>query len=628
MSSRPAEPTRLLPGLWLFEDTCNVYVLQSGEEAVLVDFGSGAVLEHLGSMGVSRVAWVLHTHHHRDQCQGDRLANDAGIPIAVPAHERHLFDEVESFWDMRPVYNMYNLRSSTFTLGRSVQTAAVLCDYQRFEAGPFSVTVIPTPGHTMGHVALGVEVSGRRVVFSGDLLHHPEHVQNLYDLQWRYDSEDGLVATAWSLRRVMEHGPDLACPSHGPVLENPIDACQGLDRKVRSFLDQQRGLASLAFDTPPVAVLPHLVYLEGMANSWIVVSDSGNAMVVDLGFPDWYLVNSVWGAWEPGDRTRPLLHDLSALCQQHGISSFDVAIPSHYHDDHIGGFPHLQREYGTKVWAFENMVDILEHPHGYKLGCVAHEPLRIDRAVAQGETIRWEEFEFQVFHAPGHTDYHMAMFGEIDGKRVAFSGDNVMRRTNGQLGNSFVPRNHLHANDHLTTARLFLEQEPELACSGHNPPLWLDRGDWEEFEDWSRNETRHWAALSPRGDIESAVFSDSVTVYPYQAPCGPGQQTAMQVRVTNTGDEPLHLEFALIPPSQCEVEPSDGVITANPGERVAFGFVLRAGSGVSTRHRRAPLLLDARVNGRHRGQIAEAIVDLRPELDWGSPTRRRSVADA
>ena len=73
--------------LYLFEDTCNVYVLKEGTRALLIDFGSGRVLDHLGNLGVTRVEWILHTHHHRDQCQGDRLANERSIPIAVPAHE-------------------------------------------------------------------------------------------------------------------------------------------------------------------------------------------------------------------------------------------------------------------------------------------------------------------------------------------------------------------------------------------------------------------------------------------------------------------------------------------------------------------------------------------------------------
>ncbi len=55
--------------LYRFEDTCNVYVLKSNDRALLIDLGSGDVLEHLTQIGVSQVDWVLFTHHHREQCQ-------------------------------------------------------------------------------------------------------------------------------------------------------------------------------------------------------------------------------------------------------------------------------------------------------------------------------------------------------------------------------------------------------------------------------------------------------------------------------------------------------------------------------------------------------------------------------
>src|SRR5436190_10311488 len=55
------------PELYVWTDTCNVYVVKDGEDALLVDLGDGSVLEHLAEIGVQRVEWVLFTHHHREQ---------------------------------------------------------------------------------------------------------------------------------------------------------------------------------------------------------------------------------------------------------------------------------------------------------------------------------------------------------------------------------------------------------------------------------------------------------------------------------------------------------------------------------------------------------------------------------
>src|SRR5208282_1628030 len=100
-------PRKLTENLFLFEDTCNVYIVRDGSRAVLIDFGSGKVLDYLSALGVTKVDWVLHTHHHRDQCQGFHKAVARGIPIAVPAHELHLFADARNFWRNRRVFHLY-----------------------------------------------------------------------------------------------------------------------------------------------------------------------------------------------------------------------------------------------------------------------------------------------------------------------------------------------------------------------------------------------------------------------------------------------------------------------------------------------------------------------------------------
>ena len=84
--------TRLSPSLWWYRDTCNVFLWTAGDRGLLIDFGSGGILDVLGQTGVREIAAVAHTHHHRDQCGGDDRAAALGIPIWVPARERSLFE--------------------------------------------------------------------------------------------------------------------------------------------------------------------------------------------------------------------------------------------------------------------------------------------------------------------------------------------------------------------------------------------------------------------------------------------------------------------------------------------------------------------------------------------------------
>jgi len=106
-----------------FRDTCNVYLIRAGTEAILIDFGDGAILDHLSEFGVERVTDVLMTHHHRDNAQGLARAAAAGIRIWVPPTERDLFENVGQHWQSRAIDVMYDLREDRFSLLEDCRSA-------------------------------------------------------------------------------------------------------------------------------------------------------------------------------------------------------------------------------------------------------------------------------------------------------------------------------------------------------------------------------------------------------------------------------------------------------------------------------------------------------------------------
>jgi glyoxylase-like metal-dependent hydrolase (beta-lactamase superfamily II) len=122
---------KLSENLYLLEDTCNVYLVRDGSRGLLIDFGSGNILKYLSGLGISKVDWILHTHHHRDQCQGDYKAVERSIPIAVPAHERHLFADAENFWRNRRVFHLYYLQQFQH-YDRKHPVTSLLHDMERF----------------------------------------------------------------------------------------------------------------------------------------------------------------------------------------------------------------------------------------------------------------------------------------------------------------------------------------------------------------------------------------------------------------------------------------------------------------------------------------------------------------
>src|SRR5437879_1223009 len=102
---------QLAAGLYRYRDTCNVYAIVRNEKALLIDFGSGGILAELPKTGAKQADWILHTHFHRDQCQGDRLARSRGIHIAIPESERKYFESVKQMWQAKKVFHLYDLRN-------------------------------------------------------------------------------------------------------------------------------------------------------------------------------------------------------------------------------------------------------------------------------------------------------------------------------------------------------------------------------------------------------------------------------------------------------------------------------------------------------------------------------------
>src|SRR3954471_19405883 len=158
----PLDPP-LPSGVFRFRDTCNVYLLRTGRDAVLIDFGAGDVLDHLADYGVDRVTDVLVTHHHRDQVQGLARAAAAGIRIWVPPVERDLFDRVDEHWQARQLDNDYNTRDDRFSLLEPVPVTGTVAEYRTVRYGGVDVTTLPTPGHTVGSVSYLVQVGGRKL---------------------------------------------------------------------------------------------------------------------------------------------------------------------------------------------------------------------------------------------------------------------------------------------------------------------------------------------------------------------------------------------------------------------------------------------------------------------------------
>ena len=602
--------TRIADQLYIFRDTCNVYVLSSGREAVLIDFGSGDVLDHLAAIGVERVTDVLMTHHHRDQGQGLARAVQAGIRIWAPHTEQDLFHSVDAHWQAREVFNNYNVRQDRFSLLESVPVTGTLLDYETRLFGAHSITVIPTPGHTTGSVSFLIELNGQRILFSGDLIYGPGKVVSLAATQWTYNGAEGVAAGIASLLDLQDHQIDWLLPSHGDPIDHPKEAIASLVERFWELLQRRKQNPRLfqLREKPYEQIVPAgedgggtphlLMHRASMANMYVLLSESGKALFIDFGY------DFVTGIAAGSDRAsrRPWLYTLPALKEQFGVRKIDVVLPTHYHDDHVAGCNVLRRVEGTQVWAAENFADILEHPARFDLPCLWYDPIPVDRHLPLGQPISWEEYTLTLHPLPGHTRYAVAVEFEVDGLRVLATGDQY--QGDDGLAWNYVYQNRYAIGDYVATAKLYQRLQPDLILSGHWQPLRVTPEYLQKIAaDADALHRLHRELLPERPDLGAEGFLARIS--PYQVTVPAGETISFAIEIRNPFPRSEEAVLRVVAPRGWEVEPAEQRLQIEGVQQLTF-TVTPTGPAV----RRARVAVDVTIASQRFGQQAEALVTL------------------
>ena len=604
---RAQEPAliEVAPGVSRFRDTCNVYVLRSGREAVLVDFGSGAVLDELAPAGIDGVTDVLVTHHHRDQVQGLQRAADAGIRIWVPPVERELVANVDGHWLTRPLDNDYDLLQDRFSLVEPVPVAGTVDEYRTRRYGGFDVYTLPTPGHTVGSVTYLVQFDGHTLAFSGDLIYGAGKVWSLAATQWTYTEIEGQRATYLSLGTLARRGPDVLLPSHGEPIGDPRPAIELTQRRLDELM-RMRSLdhwdLEMRLDQPWDEITPHLLRNRTcMANSFVLRSDSGAALVIDFGYDFW-----------PGhpiasadmSARRPLLASIPALKREHGVERIEAVLPTHYHDDHVAGLNLLRDVEGAEVWAPENFARVLEDPRRYDLPCLWFDPIPVDRRLQLATPFRWHEYELAVYALPGHTLYAAAILFEVDGRRVLATGDQQTNDGARAILN-YQYRNRFRYDDYVDSAELYAELRPDLILSGHWPVREVDDAWLDDLLVQGRRVAELHRELLPVEEVDLGAEGFAARIEPYRSTARAGDTVTLEVTLRNPFDRPEAATVRLVVPAGWTADPEAEEFEFAEREEAVVRFAV-VPAGVPTR--RARVAADITVGDTPFGQQAEALV--------------------
>ncbi len=616
--------TRLSEHLYRFRDSCNVYLLADGDRGLLIDAGSGAVLDHLNDAGVKQVEWVLHTHHHRDQCWGTPQLRGHGARVAVPEYERYLFDQAELFWQTRRTYDNYNDRNTFFAIDRNIPVDAVLEDYEAFRWRDHEFFVLPAKGHTLGSSALLAKIDGRLVAFTGDLIGAGGKLYQLHAMEYTYASMEGVVFTLQSIRALRKHAPVACLPSHGEAVEDVAGDIERLERRLMDCVRLGRSMRVAGrVSLPETMFLPeprfiplsrHLLWSGEWtcSNFYVILSDSGKAMFVDYGHGFWPHMH-IWADHDGLETMRFVEHHLDELRDSYGVTEFDLVVPTHIHDDHTCGIPFLQRHHGTRCWALEEVAQVLADPAAWaSTPCTFPKPIRIDQRLRDGDSFRWEEYEFQIYHAPGQTEYHSVYCGMIDGRKVAFTGDNyfvddrvVGGRSEPQPYQTTVLRNSFQLAMHRRCAEVMRNIAPDLICPGHRHVLQCNKQELDTYCDFVDQKERVFRELV---DTPADHYVDLfwARLLPYMAVVKPGEQVGYRLLLRNNFERPVEYAARLVTPPGWQSPNEFGSLKLEPGARGELPLAATAPAHPDGARRlvTAEILID----GKSQGPVSEALV--------------------
>lgn len=198
---------------------------------------------------------------HLDRVVGELTARDAAVRGVVVTHHHHDHAEAAAGWAAR--FGCPVLAATPEVAGPD---GVVVADGDRIPVPGLDVEVVATPGHTRDHVALRL---GTGALLTGD------HVLGRGTSVVAYPDGD-LAAYLVSLRRVLDLGPDVLYPGHGPALREDPTAV------LRYYLDhrevRQAQVVAAASDGPvTLAALVARIYAEVDRRLWPAAEASTRA---------------------------------------------------------------------------------------------------------------------------------------------------------------------------------------------------------------------------------------------------------------------------------------------------------------------------------------------------------------
>jgi len=562
--------TQVTKDIYLFPDICNVYVIKSGELGLLIDLGTGDVLDHLKEIGINKIEWVLFTHHHREQTQGYPRLKNTGAKVAVPEVEKALFETPLNFRKMAPALSdAFTVHGASYvrpaiTPIKADKTFAKMDD---FSWQGIELWCVETAGNSPGSLSYITKKEGEWIAFTGDVMLQGSKLHTWFDTEWDYGFSKGIYALYNSLGQLEGYPLKKMLPSHGPIIENPLPQLQALRNTLREFnklylrgwevstfagADQDR--VSQPTTVPHVwQVTKHLFKFRGpefWPNFHMILADNGHALIVDCGlFKKEFLDKSI-----------------ALMKERLGLKQIDVVLVTHMHGDHCLEAPHLRDMHGAKIWTMNRVVAPVSRPLHFDYCAQVNtygkgiDSIAFDKVFQEGDTFTWEGFKLTVDWMPGQTEFALCLHGIIDGKKVAFTGDNIFGSASDPSQNgheAVVARNSCILEEGYIYAAKYLKKlQPDLLLGGHSwamaePTKLIDRylADAIKLKEY-------FEKLSFEKDYRWMYDPYWVRMEPYRVVLGKNNAAEARLMMRNFDAEPIAMKVEIVLPEGFKAEPA------------------------------------------------------------------------
>ena len=571
------------------KDCCRVYIIRNGADAVLIDFGSGGVLEELPAMGITTIHAVYITVPQRNHCQGlSRLP--PGVPVYYPAGTEEILERF-AVKPGNPV--RFSLFPGVYEIPSSLNNPG--SPPPKIQFGDYVISPLRIGGFMECQTAYFADSVNERICFSGDAIYAPGKIYAAYNFEHMHHTGTGQSRGVEALRLLRMARPDMLCPAHGEVMRgNTFEA-------LTLTMDRLNQLAQFYETNCPEVPASHRIpctkgcfqqvseHIWMRGNIYVVISEAKKALLIDFYEQD-------------DEHVRQFLKEFEACFPGTAIERILI---SHFHFDHWVGINELRKYADFEVICSNYLKPALENPPAFKRPFQYFPGIKVDCGYADNETFKWHEYTFGVFEFPGQTDLHAGYFAVIDSRKVFFSGDNFYPAQQwGGTGGFSSFNGGDPENGWRRSIKLLLRLEPEWVLASHMHPFMFRRADFERRLDWTYEIVDAMKEIAADDHYQLTFNQHIFKVFPYSQPAA--ESFSVEFTVMNPAKTIAVLEVTPVTPHGVEAVKQSAEITVPPSGRKSVNFDFKADKSVMKSG--GMITFDITRNREYLGQKTECFI--------------------